>query len=87
MRNLKHKKMAVYRFRIKGNGSAGGVKYTDGMNVELAVTGLGSSGSPFNNIVENLFVKEFALKYNVESRFHSGIKMLFKQDRLEVTKI
>ena len=28
--------MAVYRFRIKGNGSAGGVKYTDGMNVEVA---------------------------------------------------
>lgn len=31
--------MAVYRFRVKGSGSVGGVKYTDGMNVEVAVTG------------------------------------------------
>lgn len=74
----------VYRFRIKGSGTAGGVKYADGMNVEVAVNGLGASGSPFNNIVEKLFVQEFASKYNVEPRFHSGIKMLFKQDRLDV---
>jgi uncharacterized protein YgiM (DUF1202 family) len=40
---------AVYRFRIKGSGSAGGFKYADGMNVEVAVTGLGAGGSPFNN--------------------------------------
>ena len=79
--------MAVYRFRIKGNGSAGGVKYTDGMNVEVAVTGLAASGSPFNNMVEKIFIQEFAQKYHVENRFHSGIKMLFKQDRLDVTKI
>jgi hypothetical protein len=79
--------MAVYRFRIKGSGSAGGVKYTDGMNVEVAVTGLGSSGSPFNNIVEKLFVQEFAQKYNVEPRLESDIKMLFKSSRLDVTVI
>lgn len=75
---------AVYRFRIKGSGSAGGFQYADGMNVEVAVKGLGANGSPFNNIVEKLFVQEIARKYNVEPRFHSGIKMLFKRDRLDV---
>lgn len=75
---------AVYRFRIKGSGSAGGFKYADGMNVEVAVTGLGAGGNPFNNIVEKLFVQEIARKYNVEPRYHSGIKMLFKRDRLDV---
>lgn len=75
---------AVYRFRIKGSGSAGGFQYADGMNVEVAIKGLGANGSPFNNIVEKLFVQEIARKYNVEPRFHSGIKMLFKRDRLDV---
>ncbi len=75
---------AVYRFRIKGSGSAGGFKYADGMNVEVAVTGLGAGGSPFNNIVEKLFVQEIARKYNVDPRYHSGIKMLFKRDNLDV---
>jgi len=75
---------AVYRFRIKGNGSAGGVKYADGMNVEVAVTGLGSGGSPFNNIVEKKFVEEFARKYNIEPRFYSGIRMLFKRDSVNL---
>lgn len=75
---------AVYRFRIKGSGSAGGFKYADGMNVEVAVTGLGVGGSPFNNIVEKLFVQEIARKYNVDPRYHSGIKMLFKRDSLDV---
>lgn len=75
---------AVYRFRIKGSGSAGGFKYADGMNVEVAVSGLGAGGSPFNNIVEKLFIQEIARKYNVEPRFHSGIKMLFKRDSLDV---
>jgi uncharacterized protein YgiM (DUF1202 family) len=48
---------AVYRFRIKGSGSAGGFKYADGMNVEVAVTGLGAGGSPFNpnRALENNF--------------------------------
>ena len=75
---------AVYRFRIKGSGSAGGFKYADGMNVEVAVTGLGANGSPFNNIVEKIFVQEIARKYNVDPRHHSGIKMLFKRDSLDV---
>lgn len=75
---------AVYRFRIKGSGSAGGFQYADGMNVEVAVKGLGANGSPFNNIVEKLFIQEIARKYNVEPRFHSGIKMLFKRDSLDV---
>ena len=75
---------AVYRFRIKGSGSARGFQYADGMNVEVAVKGLGANGSPFNNIVEKLFVQEIARKYNVEPRFHSGIKMMFKRDKLDV---
>jgi len=74
----------VYKFRIKGSGTAGAVKFVDGMNVEVAVNGLGSSGSPFNSVVKELFVKEFANKYNIEPQFQSGIKMLFKQDRLDV---
>lgn len=74
----------VYRFRVIGNGTAGTVQYTDGMNVEVAVNGLGASGSPFNSAVKELFVKEFAKKYNIDPRFQSGIKMLFKKDRLEV---
>lgn len=82
--NNPSRKSAVFRFRIKGNGSAGGFKFADGMNVEVAVTGLGASGSPFNSIVEDLFVKEIARKYNVEPRCHSGIKMLFKRDSLDV---
>lgn len=79
--------MAVYRFRVKGNGSSGGVKYTDGMNVEVAVTGLGSNGSPFNNIVEKLFVQEFMSKYRVEERLKFGVKAMFKSSRLDVEKI
>ena len=54
------------------------------MNVEVAVNGLGAGGSPFNNIVEKLFIQEIARKYNVEPRFHSGIKMMFKRDKLDV---
>ncbi len=87
-RNSERKRLssnsAVYRFRVKGNGSVGGVQYVDGMNIEVAVSGLGAGGSPFNNIVEKLFVQEFARKYNVEPRFHSSIKSLFKRDRLDV---
>lgn len=78
---------AVYRFRIKGNGSAGGFQYVNGMNVEVAVTGIGANGSPFNNIVEKLFVQEIVKKYNVEPRFQSGIKMLFKSDSLHVERM
>jgi hypothetical protein len=74
----------VYRFRVKGTGSAGGVKYADGMNVEVAISGLGASGSPFNSTVEKLFVQEFARKYNIESRFQTGIKMLFKRENVDV---
>lgn len=80
----KYGNSGVYRFRVKGNGSAGGVRYVDGMNIEVAVCGFDSSVSPFNNIVEKIFVQEFARKYNVEPRFHSGIKMLFKRDNLDV---
>jgi len=79
--------MAVFRFRVKGNGSSGGVKYTDGMNVEVAVTGLGSSGSPFNTITKKIFVQEFAQKYNVEPRLKNGIEALFISSRLDVEEI
>jgi hypothetical protein len=79
--------MPVYRFRVKGNGSSGGVKYTEGMNIEVAVTGLGSNGSPFNNIVEKLFVQEFMSKYRVEERLKFGVKAMFKSSRLDVETI
>lgn len=82
--NNSSRNSAVYRFRVKGSGSAGGVKYADGMNIEVAVNGLGASGTPYNTVVEKLFVQEFARKYNIEPRFHFGIKMLFKHDRLDV---
>ena len=75
---------AVYRFRIKGSGTAGGFKYADGMNVEVAVTRLGANGNPFNDTVEKIFVQEIARKYNVDQQHQSGIKMLFKRDRLDV---
>ena len=77
---------AVYRFRVKGNGSAGGVKYVDGMNIEVAVSGLGAD-TPFNNIVEKLFVQEFARKYNIEPRLHTSIKSLFRRERLDVERM
>lgn len=77
---------AVYRFRVKGNGTAGGVKYVEGMNIEVAVSGLGAS-NPFNNIVEKLFVQEFARKYNIEARHHSAIKMLYKRDRVDFERM
>lgn len=77
---------AVYRFRVKGNGTSGGVKYVDGMNIEVAVTGIGAN-TPFNNIVEKLFVQEFARKYNIEPRFHSSIKTLFRRERLDVERM
>lgn len=78
---------AVYKFRVKGNGSIGGLKYIDGMNVEVAVSGLGSSGSPFNTMVEKLFVEEFAKKYNVTPNLHSTVKLLFRRANLDVEEL
>lgn len=75
---------AVYRFRIKGSGSCGTVKYTDGMNIEVAVKGSSAKSSPFNTHVKDLFVQEFARKYNLEPNSHSSIKPLFNRDRLDV---
>ena len=54
------------------------------MNVEVAVKGLGASGSPFNTTVKELFIKEFARKYNYNSSNYSAISMLFKPDRVDV---
>lgn len=81
--------MAVYRFRVKGNGSTGGVKYTDGMNVEVADPQARKGDSPFNTRVEKLFVQQFASKYNLKDDFSttSAIKAMFKRDRLDVTEI
>lgn len=78
------KRNAVYRFRIKGNGRVGNVQYVDGMNLEVAISGLGASGSPFNTTLQKLFVQEFARKYNVAPKDQSAIVMLFKPDRLDV---
>ena len=65
------------------SGNAGGVKYVDGMYIEIAVSGLGAN-TPFNNILEKLFVQEFAKKYNIEPRSYPGIKMLYKRQYLDV---
>jgi hypothetical protein len=81
--NKSSRNNAVFRYRIKGNGTAGGVKYVDGMNIEVAVSGIGAE-SPFNNMVEKLFIQEFARKYNIEPRFHTGIKMLYNRQYLDV---
>jgi hypothetical protein len=81
--------MAVYRFRVKGNGSTGVVKYTDGMNIEVADSQGRKGDNPFNTRVEKLFVQEFASKYNLKDDFSttSAIKAMFKRDRLDVTEI
>ena len=81
---ISNSKSAVYKFRVKGNGSAGNVKYTDGMNVEVAASRSSVFETPFNTTVEKIFIQEFARKYNVEPSSYSGIKMLFKRDYLDV---
>ncbi len=81
--------MAVYRFRVKGNGSIGSVKYTDGMNVEVADTLARKGDNPFNTRVEKIFIQEFASKYNLKQDFSTttAIKGMFRRDRLDVIEI
>lgn len=81
--------MVVYRFRVKGNGSSGVVKYTDGMNVEVTDTTALKGANPYNTKIEKLFIQEFANKYNLkqDSSTISSIKGLFKRDRLEVQEM
>ncbi len=79
--------MAVYRFRIKGNGTAGGVKYTDGMNIEVVDPRARKGENPWNTTVKVLFVQEFSKKYNIEARNASGIKMLFDRDSCDVEEL
>ena len=78
--------MPVYRFRIKGNGSCGSVKFTDGMNVEVSVP---KNCGPWDTRARDLFIQEFASKYNYEQDISkvSAIKMLFKRDRLDVQEM
>jgi hypothetical protein len=81
--------MAVYRFKVKGNGSIGGLKYTEGMNIEVSDTSAGKGQKPINTKVEKLFIQEFAHKYNLKEDFStiSNIKSLFNSDRLEVEEM
>ena len=81
--------MAVYRFRVKGNGSSGVVKYTEGMNIEVADTSARSGENPFNSKIEKLFIQEFADKYNIVLDFSTttAIKGIFKRDKLDVEEM
>ena len=81
--------MAVYRFRVKGNGSCGVVKFTDGMNVEVTDLQARKGDNPFNTRTKKIFVQEFAGKYNLKQDFSttSAIEAMFKRDRLEVQEI
>ena len=79
--------MAVYKFRVKGNGTAGGIKYTEGMNIEVVDSSARKGANPWNTKVEKLFIQEFAQKYNVTIANSSGIKMLFKRERCDVTEL
>lgn len=78
------RKSITYRFKIKGNGTAGGFKYIDGMFADILVKGSNINSSPFNNQIEKLFVQEIARKYNIEPKYHSGIKIMFKRSSLDV---
>ena len=55
--------MPVYKFRVKNNLSYGRVDLTSGMNVEIVDEPLLSS--MWSTRVEDLFVKEFAKKYQI----------------------
>ena len=79
--------MAVYRFRIKGNGTVGGVKYTDGMNIEVADTSARKGELPWNTRVEKLFIQEFADKYHVQTSNLIHIKMLFNRHSCDVIEL
>jgi len=49
--------MAVYRFRVKGNGSVGVVKYTDGMNIEVTDLQARKGDNPFNTRTKKILFK------------------------------
>ena len=76
------------QFRIKGNGTCGAVKFTDGMNVEVTnISERRKGANPFNTTVEKLFVQEFANKYHIEPKNISAIRMLFNRQRCDVTEL
>lgn len=79
--------MATYRFRLKRNGSIGGLVYTAGMNVEVTVSPDFYEDIPFISTREKLFVQEFIDKYGIEARHHASVRFLFNQDYLEAGKI
>ena len=81
--------MAVYRFVVKGNGVCGVVKYTAGMNVEVADTQARKGDNPFNTRTKKIFVQEFASKYDIKQDFStiSAIEAMFKRDRLDAQEI
>ena len=69
--------MPVYKFRVKNNMSYGRVNLTSGMNVEVVDEPLFSS--MWNTRVQDLFVKEFAKKYQITS----DIRGLFNRNYID----
>ena len=73
--------MPVYKFRVKNNMSYGRVNLTSGMNVEVVDEPLFSS--MWNTRVQDLFVKEFAKKYQITS----DIRGLFNRNYLDAEEL
>ncbi len=69
--------MPVYKFRVKNNLSYGRVDLTSGMNVEIVDEPLFSS--MWSTRVEDLFVKEFAKKYQITA----DIRGLFNRNYID----
>lgn len=69
--------MPVYKFRVKNNMSYGRVNLTSGMNVEVVDEPLFSS--MWNTRVQDLFVKEFAKKYQITE----DIRGLFNRNYID----
>jgi len=81
--------MAVYRFTVKNNGVCGVVRYTAGMNVEVADTQARQGDNPFNTRTKKIFIQEFASKYNLKQDFSttSALEAMFKRDKLDAQEI
>lgn len=73
--------MAVYKFRVKLNGSFGRVNLISGMNVEIVDDS--RCDTPWNTNVEKLFVQEFAKKYQIKD----DIRGLFSKNSLDVEEL
>jgi len=73
--------MPIYRFRVKGNGRASVLKYTDGMNVEIVIP---KNCGFWDSRAKDSFIKKFTSTYNIQGSATSAVSMLFKKNRLDV---